>query len=499
MFRAILNKSFVDASNVDNKSSLFQTALEKIPSSYPAIHTTYDAFDTFKNPYIILALLALSKATNTKLFFHHRNAPIEGTSAADSLRSYEQHRRSLLGDIAVCNTMRIQKVKMAPSVFNRAAIKETFTEFGYNVPELLNNSIDAITRGKIHGIAVNQQTNSIIIIMDKLYPQWRYDPYLEAFTLSIIYAAFRHLINSFPDVPIIFDAISDQVGSIPREIWNFDLPLSSMPPQIAALGDQIHEIVTDWVKSQPELCRNTETELEDFIKSLNEAEVTQAENNLTYVRNRMDSYQRQLQQEIKAYQEACAKLTFVQQHKLADTKKRVTEFLEFLKLTTAVKEYQFYNHSIFFQVEQPLYLNEDAGWDILKKNLTDEDKKNLLEHIFIINDYKLLTSATVKLDITNLSINSTREIDLVPDTIPHPHIMQYNCFGTHLDLILDRLKENDLIGCTEQIIEAVSSLNWSDAPVMRHFYSIMNSVTSKCIEHNGRRMTVREAIDEINA
>lgn len=495
MFRSILNKSFVDAKNTEGKLDIFQNVQNKIQNTYPWISSYNRAFDFFKNPYCILALLALSKTINSRIRIEYRNTPFEGTSADTIFRNWEEDQKTQAIN-TVGRTIRIAKVRMASSTFHKNSMRNTFIEFGYHIPELLNKSIEGITDGKIRGIAINKQ-NSIIIVMDKTYATWRFDPYLELFTLSIIFSAFQELIQySAPSTPLFFEAFHNIISAIPTTEWDFD---HSDNETMVRVGETFRQIVTDWVKEQPEFQRNDANELVEFIQSLNATEKSHAESRLQTTLASMERAKQELERSISNYRDACEKLTFLNEHKIKDTEKRVTKFIEFLKLTTAIKDYQLYDQSILFLVEQPLYLNEDAGWDVLKTNIQNEDTKELLEHIFIINDYKLWTSAAIKLNITGPNVNSTSELGIVPDTIPHPHIMQYNCFGTHVNLILDRLKENDLIGCTEQIIEAVSSLNWSDAPVMRHFYQVMATNQSKCIEHNGKRITIQEAIDEINA
>ena len=141
----------------------------------------------------------------------------------------------------------------------------------------------------------------------------------------------------------------------------------------------------------------------------------------------------------------------------------------------------------------------------LKERLDSEGEVNAylkaFKRIFVDEEYKIKTMAFVKLDMSNLVPARDNNGTIPDDRIPSPHIVHYNCWGAHSRLVAERVKNRDLIGVIEQIIEACSGLNVYDSPVVSKFFaSLFGHDSYKCFvdTKNKRDISLREIMEVTN-
>ena len=188
----------------------------------------------------------------------------------------------------------------------------------------------------------------------------------------------------------------------------------------------------------------------------------------------------------------------------------IKEFMEFLDRSKTIKKYSFSNGFLLLTIDSFLYVNDPEQFMIISKNrlkerFDSEEKVNTylkaFKRIFIDEEYKIKTIAFVRLDMLTLIPTRDNVRSLPDDRIPSPHIVHYNCWGAHSKLIAERVKNRDLIGVIEQIIEACSGLNVYDSPVVSKFFaSLFDRDSYKCFvdTKNKQDISLREIMEVTN-
>ena len=194
----------------------------------------------------------------------------------------------------------------------------------------------------------------------------------------------------------------------------------------------------------------------------------------------------------------------------ADTSNEIKEFIEFLDRSKTIKKYSFSNGLLLLTIDSFLYVNDPEQFIVISKNRLKERFNseeevnaylNAFKRIFIDEEYKIKTMAFVKLDMLNLVPTKDNNGTIPDDRIPSPHIVHYNCWGAHSKLIAERVKNRDLIGVIEQIIEACSGLNVYDSPVVSKFFdSLFSRDSYKCFvdTKNKQDISLKEIMEVTN-
>lgn len=211
-----------------------------------------------------------------------------------------------------------------------------------------------------------------------------------------------------------------------------------------------------------------------------------------------------------ALEKVSEQIEFVKQKINAGTSNEIKEFMEFLDRSKTIKEYSFSNGLLQLTIDSFLYVNDPEQFLVISKNrlkerLDSEEEVNAylnaFKHIFVDEEYKIKTMAFVKLDMLNLVPARDNNGTIPDDRIPSPHIVHYNCWGAHSRLIAERVKNKDLMGVIEQIIEACSGLNVYDSPVVSKFFTTLFSRDSyKCFidTKNKQDISLREIMEVTN-
>lgn len=211
-----------------------------------------------------------------------------------------------------------------------------------------------------------------------------------------------------------------------------------------------------------------------------------------------------------ALEKVSEQIEFVKQKINADTSNEIKEFMEFLDRSKTIKEYSFSNGLLQLTIDSFLYVNDPEQFLVISKNrlkerLDSEEEINAylraFKRIFVDEEYKIKTMALVKLDMINLVPARDNNRAIPDDRIPSPHIVHYNCWGAHSRLIAERVKNKDLMGVIEQIIEACSGLNVYDSPVVSKFFSsLFGRASYKCFvdTKNKQDISLKEIMEVTN-
>jgi len=83
-----------------------------------------------------------------------------------------------------------------------------------------------------------------------------------------------------------------------------------------------------------------------------------------------------------------------------------------------------------------------------------------------------------------------------------PHIVHYNCQGTHKIEIGRAQESRDLIAFIEALLNPLKNWNLSDGAVMRaaikHMFPILINNNIKCLEYEKEMYTIPELYDKLN-
>ena len=123
--------------------------------------------------------------------------------------------------------------------------------------------------------------------------------------------------------------------------------------------------------------------------------------------------------------------------------------------------------------------------------------KRLLKEIYIDGIYDLLFYTKFYINIIEGTVSYCTPSNESFKAFPHPHIMNYNCWGDNRTYITKAIVQNDYMGALEQCLAACYNLNFSDSIVIERFGRDINNLNTfgkiKCIKDaNGNMFTPLE-------
>lgn len=130
-----------------------------------------------------------------------------------------------------------------------------------------------------------------------------------------------------------------------------------------------------------------------------------------------------------------------------------------------------------------------------------EDFHQLLKYIFTENPLLgIKTFSRVKLSLlTNTNAPLSREGSSSPlpeDYLPHPHIMDYNCFGTGQTEVYRYLAAYDILGAVQQSIACCTSLNPGEINVVALLLQrVYKNKKKVLLTKDGKHLNYQEAIE----
>ena len=251
-------------------------------------------------------------------------------------------------------------------------------------------------------------------------------------------------------------------------------------------------------------------QISTFLKEKNKKELKDLEEEYEHHQNKISHAISVIADHSKELEKVSEQIEIVKQKINAGTSNEIKEFMEFLDRSKTIKEYSFSNGLLLLTIDSFLYVNDPEQFMVIAKNRLKErlDSEgevnaylNAFKHIFVDEEYKIKTMAFVKLDMLNLVPTRDNNGTIPDDRIPSPHIVHYNCWGAHSRLVAERVKNRDLIGVIEQIVEACSGLNVYDSPVVSKFFaSLFGRDSYKCFvdTKNKRDISLREIMEVTN-
>lgn len=119
---------------------------------------------------------------------------------------------------------------------------------------------------------------------------------------------------------------------------------------------------------------------------------------------------------------------------------------------------------------------------------TRENVKSIevLNYIFHNKDLALMTRTDMQVSLVNKRVNNNLSYGTPAEKerlIPHPHIMDFNCFGSYNRPISEAFGAGDLLGILEICIEVCSGINWADSPVVnKTIYHVTSKWNKKSVK-----------------
>ena len=251
-------------------------------------------------------------------------------------------------------------------------------------------------------------------------------------------------------------------------------------------------------------------QISTFLQEKNKKELKDLEDTYEHHQNRISHAISVIAEHSAELEKVSEQIEIVKQKINTGTSNEIKEFMEFLDRSKTIKEYSFSNGLLFMTIDSFLYVNDPEQFMVIAKNRLKErlDSEgevnaylNAFKHIFVDEEYKIKTMAFVKFDMLNLVPTRYNNGTIPDDRIPSPHIVHYNCWGAHSRLIAERVKNRDLIGVIEQIVEACSGLNVYDSPVVSKFFaSLFDRDAYKCFvdTKNKRDISLKEIMEVTN-
>ena len=251
-------------------------------------------------------------------------------------------------------------------------------------------------------------------------------------------------------------------------------------------------------------------QISTFLQEKNKKELEELEKDYNHYQDKISNAIIVIADNSEALEKVSEQIEIVKQKINAGTSNEIKEFMEFLDRSRTIKEYSFSNGLLLMTVDSFLYVNDPEQFMVIAKNrlkerLDSEEEVNAylntFKRIFVDEEYKIKTMAFVKLDMLNFVPTRDNNGTIPNDRIPSPHIVHYNCWGAHSKLIAERVKNRDLIGVIEQIVEACSGLNVYDSPVFSKFFaSLFDRDSYKCFvdTKNKRDISLREIMEVTN-
>lgn len=181
------------------------------------------------------------------------------------------------------------------------------------------------------------------------------------------------------------------------------------------------------------------------------------------------------------------------------------DLLVFLKSCRTISNIKVVDDSVTFTTVQPCVMYERKEFELSRfRSNTDYQrvspwKFDLLEDIFLNNKYTLYFEDCVMVDLNYYNVG-IRKDDYRPsfymEGIPNPHHYYYNCWGEHATYFNESLSRGDVVQLFNQIIAAVSGINFADSSVVSKFIKteLDNYYTVKCLVNNDTkvRLSIRD-------
>ena len=168
---------------------------------------------------------------------------------------------------------------------------------------------------------------------------------------------------------------------------------------------------------------------------------------------------------------------------------RIEGITEYLGTSRGITDWWIDGSNILFTIVSPLRFSDpDEIEDRLPVYFSAAQQKIIRK---VLEDEILIyLESTLTLDIEDGRIycDYRNQENRSEHHIPNPHLIGYNCFGGHTQLIAESISRGDYIGALEQAIEANSFVNSYDTPVIEKlsvYLSTAANLNQKIINEGG--------------
>ena len=253
--------------------------------------------------------------------------------------------------------------------------------------------------------------------------------------------------------------------------------------------------------------------LKGFETKYEQREITRSESEILRVNEEINNYNSYISDCLIKLRDLNAHLMGLQ-NKVAQASEE-SELMEYFLCNKNLTLISTDNDKIRFAVRQKLSIFDEEMAETMIENrnsilyrrsdvISSDDTELLLRAIFLDQSLSINFCAAYEFRIGG-NINGIAGFcfgDEFSDCMPNTHIYAHACMGTYSQVINRLLKDNKYIEAIEQCAASCSSLNFSDAIVMREFidYLISDSDSAyRCINlPDGRTVAVKEAVDYLN-
>lgn len=126
----------------------------------------------------------------------------------------------------------------------------------------------------------------------------------------------------------------------------------------------------------------------------------------------------------------------------------------------------------------------------------DTDWKTVLNKIFLTEEYKILFTNAIVLDMSRASINAKRVYE--PEGTPNPHHYYFNCWGDYTNKIREAILNYEWEELMTYLVVATAGLNLLDSAVMNNFVrDITGNMSDKKILFKNNDKTTLYSMNDI--
>lgn len=231
------------------------------------------------------------------------------------------------------------------------------------------------------------------------------------------------------------------------------------------------------------------------------------ENSIATIQRNISSKQQELARLFRSLHDNSIKLFYLK-NGIEDKESELETFLKGMGDNLICAECQSDRYLIFDVVTRMSVWDDDMYKIVRKsdsnfKRLSDAGKQ-LLDDIFLTRKLNLLIEQKFCID-SRSDGHAANKMDFNYDNgegitgMPHPHINEYDCWGTHKSAIDGSVISSDYMSAVAQCITCLSGITWEDSAVSEKFInyyigddSRYNSIA--CIEdpETGKRMTLKQ-------
>lgn len=276
-----------------------------------------------------------------------------------------------------------------------------------------------------------------------------------------------------------------------EELINEFLKLIEKTKQEEINVNEVADIFIEFLKKYPELTIDEEKQLEeaftiDFAEEI--ANLTDKVNNYRY---HIKDYADRM---AVAYEQMQNTLIELDAYKMREKTSYGKEIYRILEKYAPITEYEVRNKVLYYTVKNAIKVSSAEAWKKRLKNYNiGAELQELLYYACATDAVNLYTSFRFQLSKDRGINRDYYENTASEETLNHPHLYYFQCYGNNTRILLDCMREKDYQAMIEQTIEIVGNLNYLDAPVVNKLiWDIRDRGDTKCFSFEGRNFSYRE-------